>query len=119
MYLEISGGESQGREEPTRPPPPQTTVVVTITSPSIRIEEVGGSVNYTCQAQSQISRSPLTVRWRKSGGKLPLGRTRTDDRSGLLLITNLQVSDSGQYICQASDGVAIQEASVSLQVPGE
>lgn len=110
---------NQGPEEPTRPPPPQSTVVVTITSPSIRIEEIGGSVNFTCQARSQISRSPLIVKWRKSGGNLPQGRTYTDDRTGLLLITNVQVSDSGQYICQADDGAAIQEATVSLQVPGE
>lgn len=65
-----------------------------------------------------MSRGPLTVSWNKADGYLPLGRHYTDNRNGVLLITNVQVSDSGRYICQASDGVSTEQAYATLQVPG-
>ncbi|XP_037299981.1 basement membrane-specific heparan sulfate proteoglycan core protein isoform X7 [Manduca sexta] len=111
------GGSSSVTPEP-RPPVPQTTVVVTITSPTIKIQEVGSSVNFTCEAYSRMTRNPLRVKWSKVAGQLPLGRSTVDELAGLLLITNLQISDSGQYVCETNDGVSTAQAIATLKVPG-
>ncbi|XP_047041100.1 basement membrane-specific heparan sulfate proteoglycan core protein-like isoform X2 [Helicoverpa zea] len=112
------GGESQEVDQTTQSPPPEPTVTVRITSPTIKIQEVGSSVSFTCQAQSRNSRIRLPVRWSKSDGILPLDRSQVDENVGLLLITNLQVSDSGKYICQTSDGINTAQAIATLKVPG-
>uniref|UniRef100_A0A2A4JYV4 Hemolin n=1 Tax=Heliothis virescens TaxID=7102 RepID=A0A2A4JYV4_HELVI len=113
------GGESQEGEQTTRSPPsPEPTVTVRITSPTIKIQEIGSSVSFTCQAQSRNSRIRLPVRWTKSDGVLPLDRSQVDESVGLLLITNLQVSDSGKYICETSDGINTAQAIATLKVPG-
>ncbi|KAL0852381.1 hypothetical protein ABMA28_000578 [Loxostege sticticalis] len=114
----ILGDSSKQDNGTTRPPPPRTTVVVQITSPTIKIQEVGSSVNFTCQAQSRMTRGNLPVQWSKADGYLPQGRTQIDGRSGMLLITNLQISDSGVYICQTSDGISTARAEATLKVPG-
>lgn len=114
MYY-VGGGQTI---EPPRPQP-EPTVEVMITSPTIKIQEVGSSVNFTCRAQSRNSRMLLPVRWIKSGGELPLGRYQIDENLGLLLITNLQVSDSGKYICETNDGVNTAQAIATLKVPGK
>nr|XP_026490200.1 basement membrane-specific heparan sulfate proteoglycan core protein isoform X1 [Vanessa tameamea] len=105
-------------ETSTRPqPPPQSTVVVKITSPTIKIQKVGSTVNFTCQAQSRMTTNPLQVNWYKADGYLPQGRHQIDTNTGLLLIMNLQVSDSGKYICQTSDGISTGQAIATLKVP--
>ncbi|XP_052746482.1 basement membrane-specific heparan sulfate proteoglycan core protein isoform X2 [Bicyclus anynana] len=110
------GGDTQ-IDITTRPPPTKSTVVVRITSPTIKIQEVGSTVNFTCQASSRMVRVPLQVDWYKAGGYLPQDRTQIDRSTGLLLITNLQVSDSGKYICQTSDGISTEQAIATLKVP--
>ena len=40
------------------------------------------------------------ISWRKHGGQLPVGRSR--QINGALVITNLQQSDAGNYICTAT-----------------
>ncbi|XP_048488585.1 basement membrane-specific heparan sulfate proteoglycan core protein isoform X3 [Plutella xylostella] len=111
-------GASSTDDGTTRPPPPQSTVTVRITSPTIKIQDVGGSVNFTCQAQSRYSNAPVPVTWKKADGYLPLDRTYIDEQAGLLRISNVQVSDSGRYICYAYGGISMEEASVTLRVPG-
>lgn len=100
-------------------PPPQSTVVVKIVSPTIKIQKVGSSVNFTCEAQSPMTPTRLPVNWYKIDGYLPQGRSQVDRRRGLLLITNLQVSDSGKYICETSDGISTAQAIATLKVPGK
>ncbi|XP_038216735.1 basement membrane-specific heparan sulfate proteoglycan core protein-like isoform X6 [Zerene cesonia] len=102
----------------TRPPLPQSTVVVRITSPTIKIQELGSTVNFTCQARSRMVQRPLQISWSKADGYLPQDRTQIDQTNGLLLITNLQISDSGKYICQTSDGISTAQAIATLKVPG-
>ncbi|CAH2103371.1 unnamed protein product [Euphydryas editha] len=110
------GGEPL--ETTTRPQqPPQSSVIVRITSPTIKIQKVGSTVNFTCQAQSRMSTNPLQVNWYKADGYLPQGRHQVDSNTGLLVITNLQVSDSGVYICQTSDGISTGQAIATLKVP--
>ncbi|CAH0716594.1 unnamed protein product, partial [Brenthis ino] len=98
-------------------PPPQSTVVVKIVSPTIKIQKVGSTVNFTCEAQSPMTPTRLPVNWYKIDGYLPQGRSQVDRRRGLLLITNLQVSDSGKYICETSDGISTAQAIATLKVP--
>nr|XP_032526331.1 basement membrane-specific heparan sulfate proteoglycan core protein [Danaus plexippus plexippus] len=110
------GGDSS-TDVTTRLPPPQSSVVVKISLPTIKIQEVGSTVNFTCQAQSRMARSNLKINWYKADGNLPQDRTQIDERTGLLLITNLQVSDSGKYICETSDGFSTAQAIATLKVP--
>lgn len=100
----------------TSSPPPHSTVSVRITSPTIKIQEIGNTVNFTCEAYTRNSRRPIHVRWSKLGGHLPLDRTY--ESNGVLIISNLEESDSGVYICQATDGVSTNQDTVTLKVPG-
>lgn len=59
----------------------------------------------------------MRVFWRKADGDLP--SHAIDDGRGLLVITNLKVSDSGRYVCEASDGYTIVTSSVNLNVGGK
>ena len=55
------------------------------------------------------------ISWRKQGGQLPVGRSR--QINGALVITNLQQSDAGNYICTAtSAGVFDVEAVTALEM---
>lgn len=59
----------------------------------------------------------MHIRWEKEGGQLPPDRS-VDDTSGLLVIRDVKVSDSGIYVCQVSDGVNIGYKKVTLTVGG-
>ncbi|XP_041987673.1 basement membrane-specific heparan sulfate proteoglycan core protein-like isoform X2 [Aricia agestis] len=111
---------SSGNEVTTtyRPNPPRGTVVVKISSPTIKIQEIGSTVNFTCQARSRMTPRRLQVTWRKADGELPYDRTQFDDRTGAIIITNLQISDSGMYVCESNDGVSTEQATATLKVPG-
>ncbi|XP_061720060.1 basement membrane-specific heparan sulfate proteoglycan core protein isoform X2 [Cydia pomonella] len=100
----------------SRPPPPQSSVTVTISSPTIKIQNVGSYVNFTCQARSFYRPGLLPVSWSKKNGYLPQGRYMIDDQTGTLTITRVQVSDSGTYICQTHDGVTAGQATATLTV---
>ena len=55
------------------------------------------------------------ISWRKHGGQLPVGRSR--QINGALVITNLQQSDAGNYICTAtSANVFNMEAVTTLEI---
>lgn len=60
----------------------------------------------------------MRVQWTKEGGTLPADRA-IDDRRGLLVITDLRVSDSGNYVCQATDGFTIVTDHVTINVGGK
>ncbi|KAL4717631.1 hypothetical protein ACJJTC_000780, partial [Scirpophaga incertulas] len=107
---------SQGGSE-TTPKSLHSTVMVRITSRTLKIQEVGSSVNFTCEAESRMSRGRLPIKWYKHNGNLPINRTIIDGRRGMLIITNLQVSDAGTYICQTSDGVSTSQATATVIVP--
>lgn len=58
------------------------------------------------------------LQWSKDGGELPRGRA-ADDRQGNLVITDIKASDSGVYICTASDGYSFVTERATLNVEEE
>lgn len=58
---------------------------------------------------------PIRLSWSKDGGYLPEDHI-TDDGRGLLVITDIRISDSGTYICQASDGYTIVTQQTTVTV---
>ena len=55
------------------------------------------------------------ISWRRQGGQLPVGRSQ--QINGTLVITNLQESDAGNYICTASSAsVFTVEAVTALAI---
>ncbi|XP_044751334.1 basement membrane-specific heparan sulfate proteoglycan core protein isoform X8 [Coccinella septempunctata] len=93
---------------------PPVTINVTVTAPNIRIFEIGSTLRLNCSAISYRTQSPALIHWTKDGGPLP--ETAIDDGRGILIITNLKVSDSGRYICEAQDGYSIVTKDVTVTV---
>ncbi|XP_044170355.1 uncharacterized protein LOC122947345 [Acropora millepora] len=65
--------------------------------PSKIVSILNCTVSLSCSA---IGDPQPTISWRKQGGQLPVGRSQ--QISGALVITNLQQSDAGNYICTAT-----------------
>ena len=61
---------------------------------------------------------PVKVIWSKEGSKLPADRA-IDDGTGYFLLMNVVPSDSGIYICTASDGISVSHQQVNITVGGE
>ncbi|XP_031342212.1 basement membrane-specific heparan sulfate proteoglycan core protein isoform X8 [Photinus pyralis] len=99
-------------------PPPPPVIVVEIEGPQIKIVEVGQTVRLYCSASSSSSSSPVQLKWYKDGGHLAPNHA-IDDGRGILVITDVVVSDSGNYVCQASDGFVIvtQYTTVTVGPP--
>lgn len=60
---------------------------------------------------------PVRIKWMKDGGLLP--ERAIDDGRGILVITDVKITDAGRYLCQASDGVSIVVEAYNLQVEGK
>lgn len=57
------------------------------------------------------------IRWRKSGGALPWGRTTYDNYGKTLVVKHVDFEDAGDYTCEASNGVGIAKSySIRLEV---
>ena len=52
------------------------------------------------------------ISWRKQGGQLPVGRSQ--QINGALVITNLQQSDAGIYICTATSASVFDVETVTF-----
>ncbi|XP_068673418.1 uncharacterized protein [Montipora foliosa] len=86
----------------------------TIKPPSkiVMILGCGTSARLNCSATGDPR---PTISWRKQGGQLPVGRSQ--QINGMLTITNLQMSDAGNYFCTAtSAGVFVVETVATLEV---
>ncbi|XP_068673411.1 uncharacterized protein [Montipora foliosa] len=86
----------------------------TIKPPSkiVMILGCGTSARLNCSATGDPR---PTISWRKQGGQLPVGRSQ--QINGALTITNLQMSDAGNYFCTAtSAGVFDVETVATLEV---
>lgn len=61
---------------------------------------------------------PVELEWIKENGELPKERAH-DDRLGVLSIKDVQNSDSGHYICTASDSFTFVSKRALLTVGGQ
>nr|CAD7571475.1 unnamed protein product [Timema californicum] len=112
-----SGDLTSSTTTTTVRPPPPPTISISVSEPTIQIVDVGSTVRYRCSGRSLITQRPVTLQWSKEGGELPRDRA-IDDRQGVLVITDVRVSDSGTYICAASDGLTIVTERAVLTVGG-
>ena len=87
-----------------------------MSEPSIQIVQIGQTVRFDCNARPRFDvRGPLTVSWAREEGGLQPGRAR-DDGQGLLIITQVQTSDSGSYVCTATAGQFVVTSTTELTV---
>ncbi|KRT82106.1 Immunoglobulin, partial [Oryctes borbonicus] len=107
--------EDQTEGPPIEPTPQPPTIFVTIREPSLHIVDAGSTVQFHCEATTTTSNA-VRVSWAKHDGILP--ERAVDDHEGLLIITDVRISDSGRYICEASDGVNIVSQHITLTVGG-
>nr|QBP17600.1 heparan sulfate proteoglycan [Recilia dorsalis] len=98
-----------------RPTPGTPTISMSISQPVIVIE-AGKDITFRCTGRS-LNLKPVALEWSKEKGYLPQGRAY-DDKNGLLLIKDVQASDSGTYICTASDGFTFVTERALLNVGG-
>ncbi|XP_058821183.1 basement membrane-specific heparan sulfate proteoglycan core protein isoform X2 [Topomyia yanbarensis] len=99
---------------PVTHPPPPPIIEVVVAAPTIQIVEVGRNIRLGCTARYIVSKRPIDVRWDRVGGRMP---ERAYTESGTLIITNVQISDSGTYVCQAGSGpdTAYQQVTVTVE----
>ncbi|KAL9883895.1 terribly reduced optic lobes isoform 7-T9 [Glossina fuscipes fuscipes] len=108
-------------ERPTSRPstPPdydyRTQISVSIAPPEITIIPVGGSITLTCTGRLVWNSSPVIVSWYKLNGQMPYN---WEQDNGILHLYDLQIHDSGVYICQArnNDTQRIYEDKVSITI---
>ncbi|XP_015750686.1 PREDICTED: roundabout homolog 1-like, partial [Acropora digitifera] len=80
--------------------------------PSKIVSIISFTVRLNCSATGDPQ--PI-ISWRKQGGQLPVGRSQ--QINGALVITNLQQSDAGNYICTATSASVFDvEAVTSLEI---
>ncbi|XP_072210311.1 basement membrane-specific heparan sulfate proteoglycan core protein isoform X3 [Excalfactoria chinensis] len=91
-------------------------VVVPGAAPPVRIESSSPSVTegQTLDLDCVVAGSGhVTVTWYKRGGSLPAGHQVSGSR---LRVPHVTVADSGEYVCRASSGTSVREASVIVTV---
>ncbi|XP_067017542.1 peroxidasin homolog isoform X2 [Acropora muricata] len=80
--------------------------------PSKIASMISSAVMLNCSATGDPQ--PI-ISWRKQGGQLPVGRSQ--QINGALVITNLQQSDAGNYICTATSASVFDvEAVTALEI---
>ncbi|XP_055374705.1 basement membrane-specific heparan sulfate proteoglycan core protein isoform X7 [Condylostylus longicornis] len=92
---------------------PQAIIEVRIDSPTLSIIPVGGSLTLTCRAIMLATRAPINVKWLKLEDNLPYD---AEQSNGILRLYNLQVHDSGVYVCQAQSGNEVVEEQIPINV---
>ncbi|XP_074627718.1 obscurin-like isoform X2 [Acropora palmata] len=97
----------------------KNTLLVVVSLPQFTSKppsKIVSMLNSTVRLNCSATGDPQTIiSWRKQGGQLPVGRSQ--QINGALVITNLQQSDAGSYICTAaSASVFILETVTSLQI---
>ncbi|RMB89711.1 hypothetical protein DUI87_33908 [Hirundo rustica rustica] len=84
--------------------------------PPVRIESSSPSVieGQTLDLDCVVAGpSSATLTWYKRGGSLPAGHQVSGSR---LRVPHITAADSGEYVCRASLGTAVREASVTVTV---
>ncbi|XP_052863350.1 basement membrane-specific heparan sulfate proteoglycan core protein [Anopheles cruzii] len=94
-------------------PPPSPVIEVNINVPSIQIVEVGNDFRADCHARHLVSKHPIEVQWNRENGRMP-DHAYTD--RGTLVITNIQITDGGSYVCRAGSGPEVVYKQVTINV---
>ena len=91
-------------------------IVITMSEPTIQIVQIGQTVKFDCNARPRFDVSgPVRLSWAREVGELPSGRAR-DEGNGVLIITQVQTSDSGSYVCTATAGQYVVTSTTELTV---
>ncbi|XP_033169646.1 basement membrane-specific heparan sulfate proteoglycan core protein isoform X23 [Drosophila mauritiana] len=95
--------------------PVLTQIIVSIQKPEITIVPVGGSMTLSCSGRMRWSNSPVIVNWYKENSRLP---ENIEVQGGNLYLYDLQISDSGVYICQAvnNETASVFKDTVSITI---
>ncbi|XP_040507373.1 basement membrane-specific heparan sulfate proteoglycan core protein isoform X11 [Gallus gallus] len=91
-------------------------VVVPGAAPPVRIESSSPSVTegQTLDLDCVVAGpGHVTVTWYRRGGSLPAGHQVSGSR---LRVPHVTMADSGEYVCRASSGTSVREASVIVTV---
>ncbi|XP_049279689.1 basement membrane-specific heparan sulfate proteoglycan core protein isoform X5 [Anopheles funestus] len=99
----------------TRPtmPPRNPVIEVVINVPSIKIVEIGDDFRADCKAHHIMTKNPIDVQWTRMNGRMP--DSAYTDR-GTLVITNIQITDGGLYVCKAGSGAEVVYKQVTINV---
>ncbi|XP_041563042.1 basement membrane-specific heparan sulfate proteoglycan core protein isoform X19 [Drosophila elegans] len=111
--------------DPNTEDPVRTQIIVSIEKPEITIVPVGGSLVLSCSGRMRWSNDPVYVNWYKENSRMPEDH---EVNGGNLHLFNLDISDSGVYICQAvsketnrvfKDSVSITITPVDQRSPAQ
>uniref|UniRef100_A0A182QPA6 Basement membrane-specific heparan sulfate proteoglycan core protein n=1 Tax=Anopheles farauti TaxID=69004 RepID=A0A182QPA6_9DIPT len=110
-----SGENCDNQVDQPRPPvTPQNPVIeVVINAPTIQIVEIGDDFRADCRAHYISTMNPLDVQWTRMNGRMP---ERAYTNRGTLVITNIQITDSGSYVCKAGSGTEVVYKTVTINV---
>ena len=82
-------------------------------SPEDVTAKIGDRIRFQCVVDGDPR--PL-LQWRKENGQLPGNRVEIDPTDSSLIINNVEQSDDGFYICEASNLIGNNSAAASLTV---
>ncbi|XP_070067065.1 basement membrane-specific heparan sulfate proteoglycan core protein isoform X29 [Drosophila virilis] len=96
----------------------RTQIIVSISKPQITIMPVGGSMSLHCNGRMKWNNDPVFVSWYKQNSRLP---NTAEIEGGVLHLYNLQIADSGVYICQAVNNQTsrVFEDKVSITISNQ
>ena len=97
----------------------KNTILVVVSLPRFTTKppsKIASMLSSTVRLNCSATGDPQPIiSWRKQGGQLPVGRSQ--QINGALVITNLQQSDAGNYICTATSASAFDvEAVTALEI---
>ncbi|XP_034139567.1 basement membrane-specific heparan sulfate proteoglycan core protein isoform X14 [Drosophila guanche] len=111
-----------GNEAEQQPDEPEdnglTQIIVSIARPQITIVPVGGSLTLSCSGHMRWNNDPVVVSWYKQNSHLP---EDSEVEGGVLYLRNLQITDSGIYVCHAENNETMHgyQDTVSVTISQE
>ena len=88
------------------------TLTVIATPPTDQFVYIGDNATFTCEVSSSVS---VNFRWLFNKNEVMTDpghiSVTSDVNTTTLMITNVTVNDGGNYSCEVTDGMAINETS--------
>ncbi|KAL7742847.1 hypothetical protein ACLKA6_012270 [Drosophila palustris] len=115
MEIDYDNPEPTPTEQPDNI---RTQIIVSISKPQISIMPVGGSISLRCSGRMMWNNDPVLVSWYKQNSRLP---NTAEIDGGVLHLHNLQITDSGVYICKAVNNqtARVFEDMVSITISNQ